>query len=104
MNKPIPTLLALLFFAAFASAAEPKKVLVCTVTYGYRHDSIPIAEKTLQRLGEESGAFKVVELVSQSPLPRMRKPGPPQKPGDLKPDADEKAKALAAEEMKKFAV
>ena len=103
MNKPVPTLLAFLSFGPFARAAEPKQVLVCTVTYGYRHDSIPIAEKTLRRLGEESGAFKVVELVSQSPLPRMRKPGPPQKPGDLKPDADDRAKAKMQEEMQKFA-
>ena len=102
--KPLATFLALLLVAvAVANAAEPKRVLVCTVTYGYRHDSIPVAEKTLQRLGDESGAFKVVELVNQSPLPRMRKPSAPKKPDDIKPDADEKAKARMQEEMKKFA-
>jgi len=101
--KTIPTLLALLSLAALADAAEPKKVLVCTVTYGYRHDSIPYAEKTLQKIGEESKAFTVVELVNQSTLPRMRKPSAPKKPDDLKPDADEKGKARHEADTKKFA-
>lgn len=102
--KSLAPFLAVLSLAVLGHAAETKKIIVCTVTYGYRHDSIPPAEKTLQRLGEESGAFKVVELVNQPTLPRMRKPTAPAKPGDLKPDTDEKAKAQPAEEMKKFAV
>ena len=101
--KSLAPVLAVLSLGVLGHAAEPKKVVVCTVTYGFRHDSIPLAEKTLQRLGEESGSFKVVELVNQSTLPRMRKPTAPEKPGDLKPDADEKARVHAAEEMKKFA-
>ena len=45
-------------FAAPAQAA-PKKVLVVTVTKGFRHSSIPTAEKVLAELAKESGAFTV---------------------------------------------
>jgi len=40
-------------------AATPKKVLVVTVTKGFRHSSIPTAEKVLAQLGEKSGLFTV---------------------------------------------
>ncbi|MEW6160342.1 MAG: ThuA domain-containing protein [Verrucomicrobiota bacterium] len=39
--------------------AAPKRVLVVTVTKGFRHSSIPTAEKVLGELGEKSGAFTV---------------------------------------------
>jgi len=45
-------------FAAPAQAA-PKKVLVVTVTKGFRHSSIPLAEKVIAELGKENGAFTV---------------------------------------------
>ena len=45
-------------FAAPAQAA-PKKVLVVTVTKGFRHSSIPTAEKIIGQLANESGAFTV---------------------------------------------
>jgi len=38
-------------------SAAAKKLLVVTVTKGFRHDSIPTAERVLQRLGDESKAF-----------------------------------------------
>src|SRR6266481_2054765 len=41
------------------SWAAPKKVLVVTVTKGFRHSSIPTAEKVLAELGESSKAFTV---------------------------------------------
>src|SRR6266436_4645222 len=47
-----------LFFLCPALAA-PKKVLVVTVTKGFRHSSIPTAEKVLGQLAEKSGAFSV---------------------------------------------
>lgn len=58
--------LALCAFALFtshqANAVKPqkkaKKLLVVTVTKGFRHDSIPVAEEVIQRLGEESKAFE----------------------------------------------
>ncbi len=42
-----------------AAARKPKKLLVVTVTKGFRHQSIPTAEKVLQALGEQSRDFTV---------------------------------------------
>ncbi len=39
--------------------AATKKVLVVTTTTGFRHSSIPTAEKIIAELGEKSGAFSV---------------------------------------------
>ncbi len=39
--------------------AAPKKLLVVTVTKGFRHSSIPTAEKVLGELAQKSGAFTV---------------------------------------------
>jgi len=72
-------------------AAEPlKKVLVLTTTTGFRHSSIPTAEKILAQLAEQSGAF-TVDFVRQ----------PDGKPGGLKKDAtdQEKADFKAAEDQ-----
>ena len=101
MKKPLPNLLVLALTVASslsAFAAEPKRVIVCTVTTGFRHSSIPFAEKTIEKLGVESKAYTVVDWVRQ-PNEGPRKPN---KPGDLKPDADDAAKAKYAESMKKF--
>jgi type 1 glutamine amidotransferase len=51
---------ALLFLCATAhvrAADPPKKLLVVTVTKGFRHDSIPTAERVVIQLGLESGAY-----------------------------------------------
>ena len=40
-------------------AATPRKLLVVSVTKGFRHSSIPTAEKVLGELGQKSGAFTV---------------------------------------------
>ncbi len=45
--------------AATLAHAAAKRVLVVTVTLGFRHSSIPTAEKVLAKLGEETGAFTV---------------------------------------------
>jgi type 1 glutamine amidotransferase len=82
-----------------AMAAEPKKVIVCTVTTGFRHSSIGEAEKTLQKLADESKAYTVVDWVRQ---PQTQVPKAPSKPKELKPEADDKAKAKHAEEMAKY--
>lgn len=39
--------------------AAPKRVLVVTTTLGFRHSSIPTAEKVIGELAESSGAFSV---------------------------------------------
>jgi type 1 glutamine amidotransferase len=44
--------------AAHAQAARAKKhLLVVTVTKGFRHGSIPVAEKTIESLGDTTGAW-----------------------------------------------
>jgi type 1 glutamine amidotransferase len=42
-----------------AQSAEPKHMLVVTATKGFRHSSIPTAERILAELGKESGVFDV---------------------------------------------
>ncbi len=49
----------LLLAGMTATAAETKKVLVVTTTLGFRHSSIPTAEKVLQKLATKSQVFTV---------------------------------------------
>ncbi|MEA3207397.1 MAG: hypothetical protein QOE70_454 [Chthoniobacter sp.] len=105
MKRSLP--LALVFALSLSSftasfAAEAKKVIICTVTTGFRHSSIAEAEKTLKKLGEDSKAFKVVDIAQQPTAQLLKKPSAPKKPGDLKADADDKAKAKYQGEVKKF--
>lgn len=62
MKNRILKLAAALSFAllwcANGSAAQ-KKLLVVTATQGFRHSSIPLAEKVLAALGEQSGLWTV---------------------------------------------
>ncbi len=51
--------LALVGSTAAYAADAPKKLLVITVTKGFRHSSIPTAEKVLAKLAEKSKAFTV---------------------------------------------
>ncbi|MBL9138235.1 MAG: ThuA domain-containing protein [Verrucomicrobiales bacterium] len=44
---------------AASAAAAPKNVLVVTVTKGFRHSSIPTAEKVLAELARKDGSFAV---------------------------------------------
>lgn len=46
-------------------AQAPKKLLLVTVTKGFRHSSIPTAEKVLTEIGEKTGAF-TLDYVRQS--------------------------------------
>jgi type 1 glutamine amidotransferase len=102
MKKTLHSLLvvALLATPALSTfAAETKRVIVCTVTTGFRHSSIPFAEKTLQKLGEESGAYTIVDFARQ---PDIQVPRKPNKPRDLAADADENAKKRYASDMQKY--
>lgn len=58
---PLAALLAAVLLNAPRAdgAPRPKKLLVVTVTKGWRHDSIPAAERMIKRLADESGAFTV---------------------------------------------
>ncbi|HZO89578.1 MAG TPA: ThuA domain-containing protein [Chthonomonadaceae bacterium] len=44
--------------AAHAARSATKHILVVTVTKGFRHDSIPVAEQTIQMLGNNTGAWQ----------------------------------------------
>lgn len=62
LNFPSLKRLGLFVFTtalAFNISAEPKKLLVVTATQGFRHSSIPLAERVLAGLGEQTGIFTV---------------------------------------------
>ena len=65
-----------------AQADTPKKLLVVTVTTGFRHSSIETAEKVIEQLGQKSGAF-TVDFVRQ-PEGQPKNPGraPEKKEGE----------------------
>lgn len=96
-----PTLLGLalagLIMFDAAAADAPKRVLLVTVTTGFRHSSIPTAEKIIQKLAGETGLF-TVDLVQQ---PAMQV-NPPRRPTPPKADADEAAKAKYQADLAKF--
>jgi hypothetical protein len=75
--------------------AGPKKVLVVTVTKGFRHSSIPTAEAILAQLGKESGAFTVEYARVEPNDPRFK--GTDGKPDKAKVDAA--IQAVLAEKM-----
>jgi len=68
MKKTLRSLFILALAAAPAFSAfadEAKRVIVVTTTTGFRHSSIAIAEKTLQKLADESKAYTIVDFVRQ---------------------------------------
>jgi uncharacterized protein len=77
--------------------AAPKKLLVVTTTTGFRHSSIPTAEKILSQLAKDSGEF-TVEFVQQPP----GKSNAPKKPADLKITATAEEIAAFNVAIKKF--
>lgn len=79
-------LLAGLALPLALSAAQPKKLLVVTATKGFRHSSIPIAEKVIAMLGANSGVYEV-EFVRGGP--------------DGKDDAEVREK-MSPENLRKF--
>ena len=76
-------ILALLLVAALAATslhAEPKRLLVVTTTTGFRHSSIPTAEKIIAQLAKDSGEF-TVDFVHQppgEPNAKLKKSGTPE--------------------------
>ena len=46
--------------AAPAKPLHPRKLLVFTLTKGFRHSSIPLAAKTLEMIGKKTGAYETV--------------------------------------------
>jgi uncharacterized protein len=70
----LPMFLVVLGFFVCVFIATPgafgknnlKKILVVTTTTGFRHSSIPTAEKTLQKLAKETGVFSM-EIAGVNP-------------------------------------
>jgi type 1 glutamine amidotransferase len=85
-----------------ATAAEPKKVLVVSVTTEFRHSSIETAEKVLQKLADTSKAFTIVDFARQPNVNIPHKPNKPGKPTAPKADADEKATRKYESDLKKY--
>ena len=50
---------SLMMFAASSINAKPKKLLVVTVTKGYKHQSIPVLEKVIEELGKIGNKFTI---------------------------------------------
>ena len=75
--------------------AAPKKVLVVTVTLGFRHSSIPTAEKVIAELAKESSAFTVDYARVEPNDPQFK--GDDGKRDDAKVNAA--IKAVLAEKM-----
>jgi len=100
--KTIPLLIAgitlLSSLAPLQAAETPKKLLVVTVTGGYRHASIPTGERIVEQLGKESGLY-TVDYVRQ---PEGKQPVAP-KPVVLKSDATEAERATFKVAQEKFA-
>ena len=73
-----PTLLVgalLLVFAALpAQAAPAKRLLVVTVTKGFRHDSIPVSEEVLKAIGDQSKAFTVDYVRTDAEMAQKMSP------------------------------
>ena len=59
----LPAFAVSTLWVAFHADAAPKKVIVVTATAGFRHSSIEVAENVIATLGEQSGAFTVVDYV-----------------------------------------
>ncbi len=77
-----------------SAVAAPKKLLVVTVTAGFRHSSISTAEKVLSKMADESKVF-TVDFVQQPP----NEPSAPRKPAAPKnptPEDTEKFKSAEA--------
>lgn len=75
--KKIQALLCLVALAlALPLAAAPKKLLVVTVTTGFRHSVIPLSEKVLEQLAAQSNGAFTVEFIRQ-PAGEPKAPGKP---------------------------
>lgn len=91
---------------AWPGLAAPKKVLVVSITTGFRHGSIETAERVLEQIGNESGVF-TVDFARVPPPKAPKKPTEPKDTGDaekFKADQEKFQAAMKAYEAaeKKF--
>jgi type 1 glutamine amidotransferase len=83
--------------------AAPKRVLVVTITLGFRHSSIPTAENVLARLADETGAFTVDYARVDPNHPQFK--GDDGKPDKAKVDSaikDMLALKMSADALKQY--
>jgi type 1 glutamine amidotransferase len=80
----LPLLLAL---SGLTLSAEPKKLLVVSTTMGFRHSSIPTAERIIAEIGEKSGLFTVEYARVDNNDPKF-------KGADGKPDKEKTTEAI----------
>ena len=92
--KITKALLASTLIVGLAAQAAPKKVLVVSVTTGFRHSSIEVAERVIAELGQKSGDF-TVDYARVTPPKGPRKPNMPKETGDAAKDTAAKAKYAA---------
>lgn len=86
--------LVVLLLTSAAAAAEPARLLVVSVTFGFRHGSIGTAEGVLEQLGREGGRWH---------LDYLRMPeGKKEDPGWKENVTAQFAKAFAPETLREF--
>jgi len=102
--KTCRSLLSSLLLAAFAlpaiAADAPKKMLVVTITAGFRHGSVVTAEPVIAQIGKESGLFTVDYIRQPENKPNLSKPKEPTKPAPFKNEKEEAAYKAALDKYK----
>ena len=92
-------LIGLFFFGVgnvrAAEQSEPARLLVVTVTKGFRHGSIETAEPVIEKLGREKGLFHA-DFLRMPP----GRPPQPRKPRRGKKITDEKWAQIEAESQR----
>lgn len=82
---------ALVALVGCVTAADaPKRALLVTTTTGFRHSSIPTAEKVLAQIAKDSGSFAITAIASV--------PAPVGMPRSAGPNATAEQKEAAAKE------
>lgn len=95
---PFAMVLTLMPIVPAIAADAPRKVLVVTVTTGFRHSSIPVAEKILAQLAKESGKFTVDFVQQPAGMPKpLSRPRAGTK-GENDPDFQRALKKFEADE------
>jgi uncharacterized protein len=86
------------------AADAPKKLLVVTTTLGFRHSSIPTAEKVIAKLGAQSGAFAVEYARVDPNSPEFQNPDTKKTDNAKVKDAITKilAEKMTAESLKQY--
>ena len=81
-NKSLLLLSALAMMSILHAAAEPKRMVVCTITEGFRHSSIPESERALQAIDDASPDLEIVQWLRQPEIEVPVAPRPPKEPAD----------------------